>query len=354
MSWPLGAAAALVALVALLVVFRVLSRAWPDHLPWSLSPITIPAMALLGIVLYRPTAAAHAAALAAVRADPFLLFDAAPASAAGRCFRLLAWPMALLVGEEQAVRATAALGFAVALLLAFALARGLGAGTWTALAAQALVLFTPEMRAPLVSERFPAVLGTAGELAVLVHLVRRLPVLEAARDGAAACAFLFVAQSLYAGAIPLMLALVLVAAAAETGAGHRRRGRWLLGAYGIALALVILTQYAWSIPALPREGGAMLAALGPPSGGAASIAVLWRADTALRVALALSLVVTRAAGGPALRATVAALLAAVLVAAIGAAMPGPLGLEDHALAFAAAPLACLAALGAAGLFRRVR
>jgi hypothetical protein len=353
-SWPLAAAAALVALAALLIVFRVLARAWPDHFPWSLSPITIPAMALLGIVLYRPATASHAAALAALRADPFLLFEGAPATAAARCFHLLAWPMALFLGDEAAVRATAALAFALALLFVYALARGLGAGPWTAFAAQALVLFTPEMGAPLVSEGFPAVLGTAGELAVLVHLVRRLPVLEAARDGAAACAFLFVAQSLYPGAIPLMLALVLVVAAAETSAGHRRRGRWLLGAHGIAFALVILSQYAWSIPALARKGGAALATLGPPSDGAASVALLWRVDTALRIALALSLVVTRAAGGPALRATVAALVAAVLVAAIGVAMAAPRGLEEHALAFAAAPLACLAALGAAGLARRLR
>jgi len=197
------------------------------------------------------------------------------------------------------------------------------------------------MREPLFAGRFPAVLGTAGELAVLAHLVRRLPVLEAARDGAAACAFLFGAQALYVGAIPVTLALVLAAAAGETLAGHRRRGRWLLGAYGIALGLAILTQYAWLVPALAPEGGA--------GNAPASLAILWRPDTALRIALAASLLVTRAKGGASLRAHIAALVAAVVVVA---ALPARLGLEGHALAFAAAPLASLAAVGAAGLVRR--
>jgi len=44
----------------------------------------------------------------------------------------------------------------------------------------------------------------------------------------------------------------------------------------------------------------------------------------------------------------------VLVVAMAAALPAGLGLEEHALAFAAAPLASLAACGAAGLARRVR
>jgi len=346
-SWPLAAAAALVALAVLLSVFRLLSRAWPEHLPWGLSPIVIPATTLLGIVLYLPAgdgAASHAAALAALRADPFLLFEAAPATAAG-CFHLLAWPMAMLLGDGPAVRATAALAFAIALLLAHALARGLGAGTWTALAAQALVLWSPEMRAPLLSGRFPAVLGTAGELAVLVHLVRRLPVLEAARDGAAACAFLFAAQVLYAGAIPMLLALVVVTAVIETAAGHRRRGRWLLGAYAIALGLVVVTGYAWSIPAFLRAPSLM--SDGAPA--AAAAAMPWRLDIALLVALAASLVLTRAASGAALRTHMAALVAAAVVAAAAAALPVRLGLEMHALAFAAAPLASLAACGVAGL-----
>jgi hypothetical protein len=340
-SWPLAAAAALTALAALALVFRGLSRAWPEHLPWGLSPIAIPAAALLWSVLFLPAgagAAGHAATLAAVRSDPFLIFDASPIAAAG-CFHLLAWPVAPLLGDAPAVRVAASVAFAIALLLVHALARGLGTGPWTALLAQALVLAAPEMREPLLSGRYPSVLGTAGELAVLAHLVRRLPVLEAARDGAAACAFLFGAQALYAGAIPVTLALVLAVAAGETFAGHRRRGRWLLGAYGIALGLAILTQYAWLVPALARE----------PAAGSAPLAALWRVDTVVCVALAASLLVTRAASGAPLRAHVAALVAGVLVV-VG--LPAPLGLEGHALAFASAPLASLAAVGAAGLARR--
>ena len=342
-SWPLAAAAALTALAALTLVFRGLSRAWPEHLPWGFSPIAIPATTLLWGIVFLPAgagAAAYAATLAAVRADPFLVFDASPITAAG-CFHLLAWPLARVFGDALAVRVTAALAFAIALLLVHALARGLGAGRWTALLAQALALSAPEMREPLLSGRFHSVLGTAGEIAVLAHLVRRLPVLEAARDGAAACAFLFGAQALYWGAIPVTLALVLAAAVGEILSGHRRRGRWLLGAHGIALGLAILTQYAWLVPAAAGEGGS----------GMAPLAVLWRPDTALRVALAASILVTRATGGAPLRAHAAALVAAMLVV-VG--LPASLGLGGHALAFAAAPLASLAAVGAAGLVRAGR
>jgi hypothetical protein len=143
-------------------------------------------------------------------------------------------------------------------------------------------------------------------------------------------------------------------AAGETVAGHRRRGLWLLGAYAIALGLAILTRYAWWIPALVREGGSTLAALGPPSEGIVPVAVLWRLDTALCAALAVSLLVTRAVAGAALRAQVAALVAAALVVAVAAGLPAARGLGGHALAFAAAPLASLAALGATALARRSR
>lgn len=340
--WPLAVAAAVAGAAVLALLFRGLSRAWRDHLPWGVPPIAIPAAALLWTMLRLPAedAAFHASALAALRADPFLLFEGAP-SVAG-CFHLLAWPLAPLLGDAGAVRALAALAFALSLLLGHALARALGVGPWPAMLAQALALASPEMREPLLSGRFPAVLGTAGELAVLAHLVRRLPVLEAARDGAAACAFLFAAQLLYVGALPVTLALVLVVAAGETLAGHRRRGRWLLGAYAIALGLALLTRYAWVTPALAPEGGA----------NAAPFAAWLRIDTALLAALALSLLVTRAASGAALRAQAAAIVAAALILALAGVLTLPAGLEAHALAFAAVPLSVLAAAGAAGLARR--
>ena len=107
-------------------------------------------------------------------------------------------------------------------------------------------------------------------------------------------------------------------------------------------------------PGSRARGRLTLAALGPPPDGIAPIAVLQRLDTALRSALAVSLVVTRTAAGAALRTHVAALIAAALVVAMAAGVPAWLGLEGHAMVFAAAPLASLAALGAAGLARRSR
>jgi hypothetical protein len=348
-SWPL-AAAALVALVLVGLAFRGLSHCWPEHLPWNVAPLVVPAAAVLWTVWLLPGsdgAAAQASALSALRADPFVLVDIAPLSSAGG-FRLLAWPLAVVFGDALGVRVLAAAALGIALLLTHSLARGLGAPPWAGCLAQLAALALPEMRAPLVAGRFPGAVGTAGELAVLVHLVRRQPVLEAARDGAAACAFFFAAMALYAGAIPVLLALVLAAAALETAAGHRRRGRWLLGAYGIALGLAVLVVYGWSIPAFVRAPALLFDPRSPAPG-----AMPWRPEMALLAALAASLLLTRAASGAALRTHAAAVLAALAVAAIAAASPVRLGLESHALAFGAASLASLAACGVAGLVGRM-
>ena len=349
-SWPLAAAVG-VALCIIALVFHGLSRCWPEHLPWSPGPLVVPALAAVWTLWLLPAgdgARAQAAALDAVRADPFAFFDPAPVSAAG-CFRLLAWPLAIVFGDALGVRVLAGAALGTALLLTHALARGLGAPAWAGVLAQVIALALPEMRQPLAAGRFPSVLGSAGELAVLVHLVRRQRVLEAARDGAAACAFFFGAQALYAGAIPVLLALVLVAAALEIAAGHRRRARWVLGAYGIALGLVFVAEYAWSIPGFVRVPSAFVDASSIPVA-----AMPWRLDVAALVALAASLAFTRAAWGAALRTHAAAIVAALAVAAVASALPVRLGLEMHALAFGAAPLASLAACALAGLVGRRR
>jgi hypothetical protein len=340
------AAAILVALGIVTLVFRGLSRCWPDHLAWGPIPAIVPVLAVVWTVWILPAgdgARAQATALERVRDDPFVLFEAAPLSGAG-CFRLLAWPLAVVFGDLLAARVLGAAALGSVLLLTHSLARGLGGAPWAACLAQAVGFAIPETRAPLVLGRFPSVLGTAGEIAVLAHLVRRLPVLEAARDGAAACAFFFAAQALYPGAIPVLLALALVTAIVEIATGHRRRGRWLLGAYGIALGLVLVAEYAWSIPGYVRAPALMF---DPP--GSTVAAMPWRRDVALLAALACSLLFTRAATGAALRTHGAALAAGVIVAAGAAALPVRFGLEMHGLAFAAPPLASLAACGLAGL-----
>ena len=181
-SWPLAVAAALVALAAL---------GWPSAA--SRGVARAPALGPLPDRDPRRRAALDDAPRArrrrcrlsrrgAGRPARGSLRPLRCAPAAAGCFHLLAWPLAPFLGDAAAVRVLAALAFAISLLLVHALARGLGAGAWPRSRPGARPR-RPEMREPLLAGRFPAVVGTAGELAVLAHLVRRLPMLEAARDG---------------------------------------------------------------------------------------------------------------------------------------------------------------------------
>lgn len=329
-----GAAAA--ALLALVLLFRGLSRAWADQLPWGLRPLVVPALAVVATVAFLamdPAAASmEADGAAAMRANPFLAFDSAHGA---RTFHLLAWPLGAIAGDRLAVAMLAGLSVGAAVLLVHALARSLGAPPWAALLAQALLASAPELRAPVLAGHLASLLGVAGEVAVLAHLARRLTVLEAARDGAAACAFLAGAQALYAGSIPMTLALVLAVAAFELVTGHRRRARWLVGAWGFAFGIVALLQYAWSIAALQRMDLAE-----PHGAGRVGLGM----DAAIRAALALGVVGAALPSPAAARAQVAALAAAAIVVLLGARLPP---LPEHALAFASAPLCALAAAGAA-------
>src|SRR5437773_484212 len=161
-------------------------------------------------------------------------------------FRLLArrWPDTLAGAGELALVVPAA---------ALALARLLGLGPRAGLLAQTLAAFLPVMSSRLALALFPTLLGQALELVLIVHLMRRYPHLEGARDAAAACAFFFAAQAAYTGSMLNVGAVVIVFAGWELAAGDRHKARRVLGAWAIAAAGVVRRQYARFVPVVWRE-----------------------------------------------------------------------------------------------------
>jgi hypothetical protein len=276
----LGAAGppALVAAALAAGAFRLLARRWPDTVAGAGErALVVPAAALVVALAalshpsyYYPDVDTHARYLAAARADPYLLFDpgeyqdrtgAWTREIAGRrvafpyspVFHVAAWPLAVVFGEVTAIKTVAAVSLALTLLLVHALAPLLGLGPRAGLLAQALAAFLPVTSSRIALALFPTLLGQTLELLLLVHLMRRYPHLEGARDAAAACAFFFAAQAAYTGSMLNVGAVVVVFAGWELFAGDRHRARRVLGAWAIAAAAVVLLQYARFVPVFWHE-----------------------------------------------------------------------------------------------------
>lgn len=372
---------ALVAAGLLGLLFLLLARRWPDALPGA-GAMAVPAAAMV-IALsalshpsyYYPDVDTHARYLAAARADPYLLFDPAEyqqrtgawtREIAGRrvpfpyspVFHLAAWPLALALGEAPAVKTAAVVALALTLLLVHGLGRGLGLGPAPAVLAQALAWALPVTSSRLALALFPTLLGQALELLLLVHLVRRYPHLEGARDAAAACAFLFAAQAAYTGSVLNVSLVVAIFAAGELLAGDRRKARRLLGAWSVAAGAVVLLQYARFLPLLwrdvlphVREGP------GPPAGEGAGLLrrIIVRAalfyDLVYPLLLGPGLHALRRAPRAARRLLVAALLAGAGLLVLRYALP-VLFRDAKEVELLAAPVAVAAAAGLAWLGER--
>jgi hypothetical protein len=267
---------ALAAVTVVGLAHRVLRRKWPEQL----EPRTALAVPFAGVVLacvglfhpsfHYPDVDTHARFLDAIRVDLWTAFDpsdyqekvgAWTRTIAGRkvafpyapFFHLAAWPLALVFGSVGAVKATAVTSLGLTLVLAFALARGLGTETRWAALAQALLLVFPVTTSRLTLALFPALLGQAMEALLGVHLLRRFGHLDGARDAAAATFFLFAAQLAYTGSLYNVGAVVLLFAALETAAGERRRALRLVTSYAVAAAAVVLLLYARFLPTLVKD-----------------------------------------------------------------------------------------------------
>ncbi len=267
-----GAPAALLVAATLVTLVRLLRRTWPESFlgPAAAAPALLAALAAVLLLshpsYFYPDVATHSRFLAAVREDPYLLWDAseyqqrtgtwAMREIAGHrlafpysaVFHALAWPCALLLGNEAAVKAVAAtaLGFSVLLVHVWGRAAGLSAAG--AAVGQTLVALWPATWSRLSLALFPTLLGQAMDLLLVVHLARRYPQLEGARDAAWAWAFLLLAQAAYTGSILNVGLVVGMFGLAELVSGDRPRARRLLAAYGVALFAVVALQYARFLP----------------------------------------------------------------------------------------------------------
>ena len=379
----LGAAGApaLVGTVLLAALFRLLERRWPDAIP-DAGALVVPAAALAVALAalshpsyYYPDVDTHARYLAAARADPYLLVDpgeyqertgAWTREIAGRrvafpyspVFYVAAWPLAVVFGEVSAIKAAAVVALALSLLLVHGLARRLGLGPRAALLAQALAALLPVVSSRLALALFPTLFGQAFELLLIVHLMRRYPHLEGARDAAAACAFLFMAQAAYTGSVLNVAAVVLVFTGWELLAGDRRKARRVLGAWAIASAAVATLQYARFVPVLWGEVLPHLretpAPAGDESGGllgrAAGRAALFY-DVVYPLLLVPGLIALRGTDRAPRRLVVSVLMAGVSLLALRYAAP-VLFRDAKEVELLAAPVAVTAAAGLAWLAAR--
>ena len=267
----------LVAGAALLAASFLLRRFWPEQVSARAVAVPLAAAALwLALVshpfYFYPDVETHMRMAKALEANPTLLADPTqPWSRRGDVtrdfggrkvaipyafvFHAVAWPLAPWLGAAAALKTVAIAALGITLLLVFPLARVAGLGVPAAVLAQILAAAIPVSTSRVMLALYPTLLGQAAIVLLLVHLARRLRLLEGARDAAAATAFLVLAQVVYTGSILGVAALVVALALLEARAGERRRSRWLLGSWAVATALV-LAQYVGFLPVLCRTSSA--------------------------------------------------------------------------------------------------
>jgi len=272
-----GAPQALAVAALLSLIVLALRRAWPDA---SLSrPAALLALVgALGAVLllahpffYYPDVQSHTRFLAAVRDDPFLLWDPSEyqessgswgmREVAGRrvafpyspAFHALALPFAWILGDEAALDAVVCVALGASLLLVHVLARAAGLREAFGLAAQGLMALWPVTLSRVSLTLYPTLLGQAMDLLLLVHLARRYPHMSGARDAASAFLFLLLAQLAYSGSLFNTALVVGLFVLGEVVAGERPSARRLLGAYLASAVVVFALQYTRFLPVFVRE-----------------------------------------------------------------------------------------------------
>jgi hypothetical protein len=265
---------ALLVLAVLGLAAYGLARVWPEHLqPWAAALAPAAALAVVALValehpfFHYPDVDTHARFVRAIRQDGMLVLDPTPyqlqsaawtREVAGRriafpyspVFHALATPLAALWDEVRAVKALAVLSAGLTVLLAHVLGRALGLTPAAARLAQLLLAVLPVTWSRLTLALYPALLGQALETLLIAHLMRRLDHLEGARDSAAAFGFLLLAQLAYTGSVINVSALVLALAVVEAVRAEWQRAARLLGAWSLALGLVVALLYARFLPVL--------------------------------------------------------------------------------------------------------
>jgi hypothetical protein len=367
----------LVAGAALLAASFLLRRFWPEQVSARAVAVPLAAAALwLALVshpfYFYPDVETHMRMAKALEANPTLLADPTqPWSRRGDVtrdfggrkvaipyafvFHAVAWPLAPWLGAAAALKTVAIAALGITLLLVFPLARVAGLGVPAAVLAQILAAAIPVSTSRVMLALYPTLLGQAAIVLLLVHLARRLRLLEGARDAAAATAFLVLAQVVYTGSILGVAALVVALALLEARAGERRRSRWLLGSWAVATALV-LAQYVGFLPVLwqdvlPHLGqsAAVGAAASPLVLGAARLGVFF--DAVFPPLAAAGLLALRAADPHVRRVLGAALAAGCALAVLRFVFPAVLR-DVKEVELLVAPVAVCAAAAIAHAWTR--
>jgi hypothetical protein len=365
--------------VLALILLAIAARALKTELRAAWIPAAAVVIALVALshpFYYYPDVDTHARYLAAARADPGLFLDAREfqmrtgawtRDVAGRrvafpyssAFHVLSWPVALFLGEEAAVKWAAVIALGLTVLLVHALARLLGLGPMAYLLAQALVVLLPVTASRLTLALFPTLLGQALELLLIVALARMFP--PAARRSAWALgALLVLAQAAYTGSLLNVGLTVLVFVTLASAAGEWRGALRLLALYAVAALVVVAVQYARFLPVLwhdvlPHAGQgpayAETDSAGPVARALRRLGLFY--DVVDPLLLVPVIVAVRRAPAAARRIVMAALLAGLTLLALRYAAPAVFR-DAKEVELMAAPVAVLAAAGAAWLWRRGR
>jgi hypothetical protein len=374
----------LIALATTGIAARALRRAWPESFDNDsaraagipAATVVVALVALAHPFYYYPDVDTHARYLAAARADPGLLVDPTDYQArtgawtrevGGRrvafpyspAFHVLAWPAALLLGEELAVKCAAAAALGTTVLLVYGLARALGFGARAAILAQALLVLLPVTASRLVLALYPTLLAQALELLLVVGLARAFANEGGRRSAWALGLLLAASQAAYIGSLLTVALLVTTFALLEGMAGERRRALALVGLYAVTAVVVVLLQYARFLPVFWRDVvphlGDTVAASAPQGGGGVLPQALRRAtlfyDAVYPLLLVPGLLAARGAPGPARRVVTAALLAGLALLVLRYAVPVVFR-DAKEVELLAGPVAALAAGGVAWLWRR--
>jgi hypothetical protein len=321
MSGPLAA------LLLLGAAYLVLAGLWaPDALKRP-SVLIVPVVLVIAgaWLMARPAAPLEAATtLSTLRREPYGLLDHRGGDRPAALL-LLAWPLSWAIGEASAVAAVTLAAVGVTALLVWALARADAADPRRAVAAQVAFGVLAVAIGGLRDGRVALLFGQAGAALLLVHLARRLGVLDGARDAAAASMFFFVALGMDAAGVGALALLTALLSLGEAAHGDWRRALRLLGAFGVAAALALAIRYA--------------AGLSPLAFPEAPVTRAVPALVVLGVAVA-GLAVLGTAGQPSARVMRTAFLTTTVLALI--ALTGGTGEDRGRASYLAVPLAVAA------------
>ncbi len=386
-AWACADAALPLVLVvlALALLGRLMSRAWPDAAAGRAPAVTVPLLLAVAALVaffhpayYYPDVDSHARFLQALRANPSLLVDPTqPWERRGdvtreiggqkvpipyaMVFHATAWPLATVLGDVAALKTVAVLSAAALVLLVHPLARAGGLAPPWASVAQVIAALLPVLTSRLSLALYPTLFGETWVVLLLAHLARRLSHLDGARDGAAATTFVLLAEAAYTGSLPMVSAVVLVLTVVELSVGEWRRALRLSGGWAIATAILLATMYIGFLPTLWKgilphvlQGGVPASVPGADGALVSAVRRLGIFYDGVFPALALAgLVAFREMPAPARRVLASALAAGAGVVVLRYVLATALR-DAKDVELLLAPMAVLGAAGLAWLWSRGR